>query len=148
MNIDIQTMEGTLTKVKLNTEGSHDNPTSRSDLTFECLAEGKLVETLVGCKKAKSFYWNKDKQIIQLGIKAVHSEAKLKNATMEFADLKIEDVKVGGIKFQPVNGEQIILTLEVHVYHTGQQLMQFDKLQMTTHQFRIYSAQDDLFPDE
>jgi len=145
MNIDIQTIEATLKGVKLNTEGSQDNPTSRTDLSFECLAEGNLVKVLVGCKDT-GIFWNKEKQIQLLGVTSITSRAELKNATMEFGGLKIQDVKVRKINFQPINGKQIILNLVIQVHHTGEELMALDKLQMVTNVLKVYSAQDDLFP--
>lgn len=144
MEINIETIEAKLKKVKLNTEGSQDNPTSRSDIEFECLAIGDLADTLVGCEVGKSL-WDEEGNTRWLGVTAIKSQAELKNATMQFGDLTVEEVKVRKIEFQPINGRQIILKLQVQAHHTGQELLQFDKLQMVTRPLRIFTAQDDLF---
>lgn len=145
MKIDIIAEEAKLTKVKLNTEGSRDNPTSITDLSFECLAGGKLANTFVGVDVSKIF-WDKDGCIKLLGITNIESMAELKNATMKFAEVEVQDVKVTNLKFKPTNGYQMIFKLQVQVRHTPEQLVAFDRLQMTTNPLRLYTAQEDLFP--
>lgn len=147
MKINIEALEATLKTLTLKTEGSEDNPTTRSDISFECICEGKLADTLVGCNVDR-FFWDKDKNIRLLGIENIESMAELKNATMEFGELKVEDVKVRKLKFQPINGKQLILKIKIQVHHTGEQLMMLDKLLMTKHPLKIYTSQDDLFSDD
>ena len=147
MNIDIEVIEAKLLSVKLNTEGSQDNPTSRSDLNFECLAAGKLANTLVGIDVSKIF-WDKDDRIKLLGITGIKSRAEMKVATMEYAGLVVQEVKVRNLEFVPINGRQLILKMQVQVHHTGDQLVKFDKLQMTTNSLRVYTSQDDLFTND
>lgn len=147
MNINIEAIEAKLKSVRLNTEGSVDNPTSRSDLDFECIAGGDLATTLVGIDVSKIF-WDKDDCIKMLGITGIKSRAELKNATMEYAGLVVREVKVRKVEFQPINGRQIILKMQIQVHHTGEELMKFDKLQMTTHPIKVYTAQDDLFGND
>ena len=144
MDITIEAIEATLKKLSLITEGSQDNPTTRCDLTFECICDGKLANTLVACD-VSSFLWDKDGQIRLLGVTNIESRAELKNATMEFETLETKEVKVRKIKFQPINGKQLLMTLNVQVHHTGEQLMKLDELLMMTHELKIYTAQDDLF---
>jgi len=146
MKITIEAVEAKLKKVNLDYEGSADNPTSRSDLKFECLAEGKLADTLLGVD-ASNFLWDKDNCIRALGITHIKSKMELKNVTMEFGDLKIEGVKVRDVKWEPIGGRQIVINLQVQVIHTGKQLLEFDKLQMTTRPLKLYTTQDDLFTD-
>lgn len=148
MKINIKAIEAKLTHVNLNTEGSEESQVSRTDLDFECLCEASIVGMLFGTDNINAF-WDNDGNIRLLGIKHIPSRAELRNATLVFGEdgdeLKVTECAAKNFKAKPINGRQVMVTLQVQVHHTPDQLTHIDRLQKKTFPLHIFTSQDDLF---
>ena len=148
MKINIKAIEAKLTNANLGTEGSDENPTSRTDLDFECLCDGSVVGTLFGTENIGAF-WDDEGNIRLLGIKHIPSRAELRGATLVFGEdddtLEASDCVVKKFFCKPINGRQAIVTLQVQVHHSPEQLTLIDRLQKRTYPLAITTKQEDLF---
>lgn len=144
MQIDIKADEAKLTNVNLSTEGSDENPTSRTDLDFECLAPASALATLLGINDVKSF-WDGEGNLRMMGITKITSRAEMNVATVKFGDLEIDECKAKKFSFKPLNGRQVQLWCQIQVHHTKEQLVKLDAMQKTTHALHIFTKQAGLF---
>lgn len=144
MNIEIKTLEAKLTNVNLGTEGSEENPGRRSDLDFDCIAEGATIGTLAGTDNVKAF-WDDEGNIRLLGVNNITSKAELHECDMKFGSLVIEGCKAKKFSFKPINGRQIKMHVQVQVHHTDEQLLAIDKMQKKTDVLALTTKQGDLF---
>lgn len=144
MTITIRTLEAKLTNVNLSTEGSEDNPGRRTDLDFDCIAEGAVVGTLAGVDNVEAF-WDKEGNIKLLGVNNITSKAELHDCKLEFNSLEIEGCKAKKFSFKPINGRQIKMHVQLQVHHTDEQLVLIDKMQKVTDVLTITATQGDLF---
>ncbi len=144
--VSMKITEAKCTNVNLGCEGSEDNPTSRTDLNFEGLAERSVMAKLLGCDFEKvAQFWNSENQIQFLGITAINSRAELTDCSMKFLKNTVNNVKVKKFSFTPIGGAMIKIKLQVQVHHTDKQLAMFDKWQKKVDVLDIETNQADLF---
>ncbi len=140
--------EAKCTNVNLGCEGSEENPTSRTDLNFEGLAEKSVMAKLLGCDMEKvGPFWNSENQIQFLGITSIASRAELADCSMKFLKATVNNVKVKKFSFTPIGGAMIKIRLQVQVHHTDKQLAMFDKWQKKVDVLEIETNQNDLFAE-
>lgn len=136
-----------LINVNLAAEGSQENPTSRTDLNYEGIADKKVLAHLLGCATVDGL-WNEDGQVLWLGVTYIGSRLEIKDCTMKFLGESIAGVKVKKFEFKPVMNGMIEIKCQAQVHHTPAQLTMIDSWQKKVGVLEIQTTQGDLFADD
>jgi hypothetical protein len=113
--------------VNQRAEGHKDNPTLALDLKFKAVMDGGVLKQLCGADDVPPF-WHDDGSVRFLGITGFKSRAELKECTMTFGDLAMEqielkEVKVNKFEFKPISGRGVEVTLRVQFHPTDAELI-------------------------
>jgi hypothetical protein len=135
-----------LGSVNLATEGSQENPTSRTDLSYEGLANKKALAMLIGCDNVDAI-WDDEGNIQWLGITEIKSRVEIDKCVITFLGQQIGNVRVKKFSFKPISGRQIEIKLQAQVHHTKEELVLIDSWQKKVGVLLIETTQADLFAD-
>lgn len=125
--IEISSPEAEFKHMNHRKVGKPGDSKTAVDLKFEMPTEGHILKDLCGSDDVPPF-WHADGTVKYLGLTSITSRGELKDCELEFGDLlhskiKIEAVTVNKMKFNPIGGRNIVLSLRAQLEPTDDELV-------------------------